>query len=381
MTDFTVLGIETSCDETAAAVVRLKAANAPNQAGQIHSNVILSQIDEHAPFGGVVPEIAARSHISALDGIVKQALDDAKMRLTDMDAIAATAGPGLIGGVMVGLVTGKSLAMAAQLPFIGVNHLEAHALTVRLSGKLAFPYLLLLVSGGHCQLIGVEALGQYTLYGTTLDDAAGEAFDKAAKLMGLAYPGGPEIERVARAGDANAINLPRPMTGDGGCDFSFSGLKTALRLRAEKMQPVNDADIANLASAFQTSVVDCLTERSENAMQKFAPKYQGRQTYQAGQVHQGSQAHQGGLNFVIAGGVAANQYLRERFEKTCAAQGFALHVAPPALCTDNAAMIAWAGAERLARGQDDGYDMAPRARWSLSDLTPPLAMPRPSAPK
>lgn len=356
-----VLGIETSCDETAAAVVRLTAdtADEDNAApqGDILSNVILSQIDEHAPFGGVVPEIAARSHISALDGIVAQALEEANVTLEEIDGIAATAGPGLIGGVMVGLVTGKSLAMAAKKPFIGINHLEAHALTVRLTGEGSFPYLLLLVSGGHCQLIGIEGLGQYKLYGSTLDDAAGEAFDKAAKLMGLPYPGGPEIEKLARLGNETAIDLPRPMKGDGGCDFSFSGLKTALRTRAEQMQPVNQDDLANLAASFQASVADCLIERSENAMQKFETKNL-----------------RGKLNFVIAGGVAANQYLRARFETSCAAKGYTLAIAPPALCTDNAAMIAWAGAERLSLGQNDGYGIAPAARWALADLFPPAKL-------
>ena len=361
----TVLGIETSCDETAAAVVRL---NAPEKGGEnrgeILSNIIASQIDSHAPFGGVVPEIAARQHIDVLDAVIAQALTAAKQTPDTLNAIVATAGPGLIGGVMVGLVTGKSMAMAAGLPFIGVNHLEAHALTARLETPVPFPYLLLLVSGGHCQLISVDGLGQYRLFGSTRDDAVGEAFDKAAKLVGLAYPGGPEIERAAQKGNGAKINLPRPLCGDGGCDFSFSGLKTALRRQVEKKQKLSAKDVADLAAAFQTSVTDCLIERSENAMAKFSA--------------QAGAAGANNLRFVLAGGVAANQYIRQSFARLCQARGFALHIAAPDLCTDNAAMVAWAGAERLARGQNDFYGGAPRARWPLGALTPP-APPTPPA--
>ena len=355
----TVLGIETSCDETAAAVLRVatpekSAEKSAENSGAILSNVIASQIDSHAPFGGVVPEIAARQHIDVLDAVIAQALATAKCTPAALDGIAATAGPGLIGGVMVGLVTGKSMAMAAGLPFIGVNHLEAHALAVRLETQVAFPYLLLLVSGGHCQLISVDGLGVYRLLGSTRDDAVGEAFDKAAKLVGLAYPGGPQIERAAQKGDGGKFNLPRPLLGDGSCDFSFSGLKTALRRQVEKLPALSANAVADLAAAFQTSVTDCLIERSENAMQKFS-----------------ATQSDDGLRFVIAGGVAANQYIRDAFAQMCAARGFALHIAAPDLCTDNAAMVAWAGAERLARGQNDFYGGAPRARWPLSDLKPP----------
>ena len=236
MTQLTVLGIETSCDETAAAVVRLSAGEQSEPpTGEILSNIVFSQIEEHKRFGGVVPEIAARSHVTRLDGLIEEAVREAGMDLEGLDGIAATAGPGLIGGVMVGLVTGKALALAGQKPFVAVNHLEAHLLTIRLTSPapdMAFPYLLLLVSGGHCQLVNVRGLGDYEVYGTTLDDAAGEAFDKAAKLLGLGYPGGPEIEICARTGNPSAIDLPRPLQHDGSCNFSFSGLKTALRTRA-----------------------------------------------------------------------------------------------------------------------------------------------------
>ena len=351
----TVLGIETSCDETAAAVIRLDPEK-PDGPGEILSNCVHSQIDAHAPYGGVVPEIAARSHVSIIDGLIEQAVADADINLTELDGIAATAGPGLVGGVMVGLMTGKMLALSLDKPFIGVNHLEGHALTVRLCAPLAFPYLLLLVSGGHCQLIAVKDHGLYETYGSTLDDAAGEAFDKAAKLMGLGYPGGPAIEKLAQKGDATVFDLPRPLTGDGRCDFSFSGLKTALRVRATQMQPVSETDLANLAASLQQAITDCLVERSHNAMRRFS---------QDRSAQAGDNAH---LKFVVAGGVAANTHIKTALEQMCDKENFSFHVAPPHLCTDNAAMIAWAGAERLRVGKLSMLNMAARPRWPLMEL-------------
>jgi N6-L-threonylcarbamoyladenine synthase len=363
--ELTVLGIETSCDETAAAIIRAPVARHGSatqvaSGGEILSNVVLSQIDMHAPYGGVVPELAARAHLSQLDHLVAAALQQAEMRLEDVDAIAATSGPGLIGGVLIGLATAKALALAANKPFIAVNHLEGHALTARLTGDLGFPYLLLLVSGGHCQLVAVHGLGDYQCLGTTRDDAVGEAFDKAAKLLRLGYPGGPEIEKRAADGAAKRFDLPRPLLGDKQtdtqCDFSFSGLKTALRQQAEKLQPLSDQDIDDLSAGFQAAVLDCLADRSANAMAQFSARV----------------GPQDPLDFVIAGGVAANSALRQRLQILCHENNFTLHVAPAALCTDNAAMIAWAGAERLAAGYLEADAMAApaRARWPLADVSP-----------
>ena len=360
----TWLGIETSCDETAAAIIRAPVSEASNGgvigAGEIISNVVLSQIEMHAPYGGVVPELAARAHLSQLDHLVAQALEEANMSLQDIDAVAATSGPGLIGGVLIGLTTAKALALAASKPFIPINHLEGHALTARLTGGVRFPYLLLLVSGGHCQLLSINGLGDYDCLGTTRDDAVGEAFDKAAKLLRLGYPGGPEIEARAAQGDGTRFALPRPLLSskeaDAQCDFSFSGLKTALRQQAEKLQPLKAKDIDDLSASFQMAVLDCLENRSAHAMLKFAATHQADG---AGRHH-----------FVIAGGVAANTALRTRLHAACAGYNFDLHVAPPALCTDNAAMIAWAGAEHFAAGTQSANTMdAPaRARWPLAAL-------------
>ena len=350
----TILGVETSCDETAVAIVRRK----PSGDGDVLANLVLSQIDMHAPYGGVVPELAARAHIDHLDRLVAEALAAANMRLEDMDAIAATAGPGLIGGVLVGLTLGKALALGADRPFIGINHLEGHALTIRLVAPMPFPYLLLLVSGGHCQLLEVTGLGQYTEYGATRDDAVGEAFDKAAKLMGLGYPGGPEIEKQAQHGNPQAFALPRPLTREADIpyDFSFSGLKTALRHQAVQCQPLEAHHIADLSASFQAAVLDCLADRARHAMRRFA------------EAHDKQAA--GGHRFVVAGGVAANQALRQSLQSEAEAAGFSLAVAPPALCTDNAAMIAWAGAERLAANNmpDFGPGVAARARWPLTQI-------------
>jgi N6-L-threonylcarbamoyladenine synthase len=360
----TILGIETSCDETAAAIVRAPVGEngAINGQGSIVSNVVLSQIDMHAPYGGVVPELAARAHLSQLDRLIEQALSEAEIRLDEIDAVAATSGPGLIGGVLIGLTTGKALALAANKPFIGVNHLEGHALTVRMTDATAFPYLLLLVSGGHCQLISVNGLADYHCFGTTRDDAVGEAFDKAAKLLRLGYPGGPEIEARAVTGDPSQFNLPRPLLRSSDpstvFDFSFSGLKTALRQQAENLQPLSQQNIDDLAASFQAAVLDCLADRSANAMRQFR------------QLHPLKGAKGEPLSFVIAGGVAANAALRQRLDELSAQMNFAVHVAPPALCTDNAAMIAWAGAERLVAGEIADHPMAEpaRARWPLAEL-------------
>jgi N6-L-threonylcarbamoyladenine synthase len=338
----TVLGIETSCDETAAAVVR-GAAPGP---GTILSDVIFSQLEEHRPYGGVVPEIAARAHVEMLDGIIERALEEAGCALAEVDAVAATAGPGLIGGVMVGLVTAKALALAAAKPLVAVNHLEAHALSARLAEGVAYPFLLLLVSGGHCQLLGVEGVGRFRLYGTTIDDAAGEAFDKTAKLLGLAYPGGPRLEALAKSGNAKAYDLPRPLKGREGADFSFSGLKTAVRHLTLKRE-VNAAD---LAASFQQAVVDSLADRVRAGMAMFRRDF----------PQHGSPA------FVMAGGVAANGAIRAALSAVAEEEDFVLKVPPVRLCTDNAAMVAWAGVERAGLGLFDSLEAPARARWPLA---------------
>jgi N6-L-threonylcarbamoyladenine synthase len=342
MRPLTVLGLETSCDETAASVVR---GIAPGP-GSILSNVVFSQFDAHRAFGGVVPEIAARAHIEMLDAVIEDALERAGLELGDLDAIAATAGPGLIGGVMVGLTTAKALALASGKPFVGINHLEAHALTARLTDGVAFPFLLLLISGGHCQLLGVEGVGKFRLYGTTIDDAVGEAFDKTAKLLGLPYPGGPEIEKLAREGNAKRVLLPRPMRGRAGADFSFSGLKTAVRHAAA------NADKADLAASFQSAVIDILLDRIRAAMDMFRSEFSGT----AGTL-------------VVAGGVAANGAIRAALTRLCEEENFAKKIPPPGLCTDNAAMVAWAGVERSQLGLFDALGVTPKARWPLQDMT------------
>jgi N6-L-threonylcarbamoyladenine synthase len=338
-----VLGIETTCDETAAAVVRRD----EDGRGEILSNVILSQTLEHQPYGGVVPEIAARAHVEALDHIIAKAMVDAKLSLPALDAIAAAAGPGLIGGVIVGLTTAKAIALVAEKPLIAVNHLEAHALTARLTDRTPFPYCLFLASGGHTQILAVLDVGKYVRLGTTIDDAIGEAFDKTAKLLGLPYPGGPEVEREAANGDADRFILPRPMLGRAEADFSLSGLKTALRLEAEKVVPLSDKDVADLCAAFQMAVADVVTDRLRAGLRLFREKFGGPTA------------------LVAAGGVAVNQTIRRALGRVAAEQGTTLVAPPPELCTDNGAMIAWAGAERLARGLTDTLDVAPRARWPL----------------
>jgi N6-L-threonylcarbamoyladenine synthase len=336
----TILGIETSCDETAAAVVR---GFAPGP-GEILSNVVFSQIEAHAPYGGVVPEIASRAHLEILDDIVERALAEAKVSLSELDGIAATAGPGLIGGVMVGLTTAKALALGTGKPLVAVNHLMGHALTARLTHGVEFPFLLLLVSGGHCQLVGVGGIHEFRLYGSTIDDAVGEAFDKTAKILGLPYPGGPAVEAAAKHGNAKAHDLPRPMKGRAGADFSFSGLKTALRQLAETGVSVEDA-----SASFQAAVIDILRDRTRIAMQMFRRDFPN------------------GNTLVVAGGVAANQAIGAGLNRLCADEDFTALIPPPRLCTDNAAMIAWAGVERLsAGGAGDALSTSPRARWPLA---------------
>ena len=347
-----VLGIETSCDETAAAVVSRDAGGR----GRILSDVILSQVDAHAVFGGVVPEIAARAHVEALDQVIATALREADATFADIDAVAATAGPGLIGGLIVGLTTAKAIALAAGKPLIAVNHLEGHALTARLTDGLAFPYLLLLVSGGHTQFVSVEGAGVYRRLGTTIDDALGEAFDKAAKLLGLGYPGGPAVEAAAARGDPARFALPRPLIDRPEPDFSLSGLKTALRLAAEKIAPLSSGDVDDLAASFQTAVTDVVADRTARAMALF------REAHPA----------TGRGTLVIAGGVAANQAIRDRLVTATSQAGFTL-VAPPArLCGDNAVMIAWTGVERLALGLTDPLDVAARPRWPLDEMARPV---------
>jgi N6-L-threonylcarbamoyladenine synthase len=335
-----VLGLESSCDETAAAVVTADR--------KILSNVVLSQTEEHAPFGGVVPEIAARAHITQMDRLVDKAMKEAEIDYTDLSAVAATAGPGLIGGVLVGLMTAKAIAAVADVPLIGVNHLEAHALTARLTNEVTFPYLLLLVSGGHSQLLVVEGVGKYRRLGTTIDDAVGEAFDKTAKLLDLGFPGGPAVEKAATNGNPYRFSLPRPMKGREGCNFSFSGLKTAVRQAREKLgDRATNQDIADLAASFQKAAVESLMDRVSNALELFIRDYPK------------------GHSLVVAGGVAANQYLKSKLTTLINTHNMQHVVPPPKLCTDNGAMIAWAGVERLGLGLTDSLDLAARARWPL----------------
>lgn len=348
-----VLGIESSCDETAAALVRGDRT--------ILAQHIASQDEAHRPYGGVVPEIAARAHVEKVTPLIAATLADAGMTLADVDAIAATAGPGLIGGVMVGLVTGKALAMAAGKPLIAVNHLEGHALSPRLADdSLEFPYLLLLASGGHCQLLMVEGVGRYRRLATTIDDALGEAFDKTAKILGLGYPGGPAVERLAALGNAKAVALPRPLLGSAEPHFSFAGLKSAV-MRAKQAQPplvqgclsgppvqtgYSDAD---LAAAFQQAAIDCVIDRTARAMLRA----------------------ESATALVVAGGVAANKAVRAALEALAGSSGLRFVAPPLSLCTDNAAMIGWAGLERLRLGYSDPLDFAARPRWPLDPEAQP----------
>lgn len=340
----TILGIETSCDETAAAIV----VRDQFGGGTISSNVVRSQLDEHAAFGGVVPELAARAHVTYLDHIIAQACREADIGLDAVDAIAATAGPGLIGGVLVGLTTAKALAAALGKPLIAVNHLEAHALTARLTNGVQFPYLMLLVSGGHSQFMLVRGVGDYQRWGTTIDDALGEAFDKVAKLLSLGHPGGPAVEAIAKSGDAKRFRFPRPLLREARLDFSFSGLKTAVRLQAEALAPLSNRDVADIAASFQAAVAEVVAVRSRQALERFAADHPRHK-----------------LQLVVAGGVAANQSIAGALRQVCDAVGATLIVPPIALCTDNGAMVAWAGAERFALGATDPLDFTARPRWPL----------------
>lgn len=349
-----VLGIETSCDETAAAIVTDKR--------EILSNVVLSQLKEHAVYGGVVPEIAAREHLTHIDKVIKASLENAKLKITDIDAIAATCGPGLIGGVMIGMMSAKAIAASQNIPFIAINHLEGHALTARLTDNIQFPYLILLVSGGHTQLLIAESLGGYKRLGTTLDDAAGECFDKSAKLMGLRHPGGPNLEKIAATCKSpnlaqERFQLPRPMKGRPGCDFSFSGLKTAVRTHIQNLPegPLRESDIADLAASFQIAVADILADRCKHALKTFIHEY-GKQTQSP--------------TLVICGGVSANKTILNRLEELALNKGIALYAPPLSLTGDNGAMIAWAGLEHLQQRHSSPLDFKARPRWPLDPDAP-----------
>lgn len=339
-----VLGIETTCDETAAGVVEVSS----NGECSILSNVVLSQVMEHLAYGGVVPEIAARAHVQSIDKIIAQAMSQAEnLQYSQLDGIAAAGGPGLIGGVMVGLTTGKAIALASGIPFVAINHLEAHALTARLTEAVDFPYLLLLMSGGHTQLVAVLGIDDYVRIGTTLDDAIGEAFDKVAKILGLPFPGGPKIEQVAVGGDSQRFVFPRPMRGRDTADFSLSGLKTAVKLIADQNAPISDQDISDIAASFQAAVVDIVVDRMRVGLRHFRSKFGVPSA------------------MVVSGGVAANREIRQALVRLSAEAGLRLALPPVSLCTDNGVMIAWAGIERLRIGKSSSLDFAPRPRWPL----------------
>ena len=339
-----VIGIESSCDETAVAVL--------DPHGSILAEAVLSQLAEHAPFGGVVPEIAARAHLAHLPALAARVMAEAGVGFADLGGVAASCGPGLIGGLIVGAGFGKGVALAHGLPFVAVNHLEAHALTARLPGLVPdgapFPYLLLLLSGGHCQCVAVDGVSRYRRLGGTIDDAVGEAFDKVGKLLGLPWPGGPALERLAATGNPAAQSFPRPLLGRAGCDFSFSGLKTAVAQRIARMQPLAEADRADIAAGFQRAVAEVLADRAAHAL---AMMPEARL-------------------LVVAGGVAANAAVRAALAGAAAAGGVPLVAPPIRLCTDNAVMVAWAGIERLRLGMTDPLGFAPRPRWPLAELMP-----------
>lgn len=340
-----VLGIESSCDETAIALVR--------EDGTVLAHALATQQQHHAPFGGVVPEIAARAHLAQIDRLYTSAMADAGVDISQVDAVAVTAGPGLIGGVIVGVMLAKAIAAATHKPLIAVNHLEGHALTVRLTHGVDFPYYLLLISGGHCQQLIVRGVGDYVRLGGTKDDALGEAFDKCAKMLGMPYPGGPALEKAARSGNPAAYDFPRPLKGTQGCDFSFSGLKTAVRQRIEKevarVGTLTHTIIADVSASFEAAVLDVLHERVGKALTE-------------------AQADYPITALAVAGGVAANQAIGAHLQSLAQAHALPLVVAPPALCTDNGVMIAWAGMERLRLGVVDDLRLQPRARWPLTEL-------------
>ena len=338
-----ILGIETTCDETAAAVVGIGF----DGRGEILSNEVLSQIAEHAAYGGVVPEIAARAHVEVIDRLIARALKNAGCAMGSIDGIAAAAGPGLIGGVLVGLTTAKAMALVTRKPLLAVNHLEAHALTARLTDGIGFPYLLLLASGGHTQLVAVKGVGEYVRIGTTIDDAIGEAFDKVAKMLGLPYPGGPHVEREAAKGNPERFSLPRPMLGRPEPDFSLSGLKTAVRLEAERIAPLAASDVPDLCASFQAAIVDVVVDRTRVALRRFR-EIAGHPTA-----------------LVVAGGVAASQGMRQGLQRLAVETGLKLVAPPASLCGDNGAMIAWAGLERLRLGMIDDITAPARALWPL----------------
>ena len=349
-----VLGIESSCDETACAIV--------NDKREILGHTVLSQ-QEHKAFGGVVPEIAARAHLEHIDEIIEATIKQANISFEDIDAIAAAAGPGLIGGVVVGVMAAKAIALALNKPFVAVNHLEGHALCARLSDDVQYPYLLLLVSGGHCQILIVKDVGEYERLGTTIDDAAGEAFDKVAKMLGLGYPGGPMIEKRAAVGDETRFSLPRPLIGSQDCNLSFSGLKTAVRKLIESYSPdgilehanIPTQDVADICACFQYTATDCLVRKLKRAISIFKQKYPQ------------------GKDLVVSGGVAANTYLRSKLKNLADNNGLRFAAPPIRFCTDNGVMIAWAGLERFQKGYSDGLDFKPRPRWPLDENAPKAA--------
>lgn len=335
-----ILGLESSCDETAVAIVA--------DDKTIHAHLIHSQYQEHLPYGGVVPEIASRAHMERLDTLIQAAMEKAKLNdFSQLDGIAVTAGPGLIGGVIVGLMTAKSIASVSKRPLLAVNHLEGHALTVRLTDTVEFPYLLLLVSGGHCQILAVENVGKYKKLGGTIDDALGEAFDKVAKILGLGYPGGPAVEKAALHGNPKRFMFPHPLKGKKNCDFSFSGLKTAVKREVDLLGTITEQDIYDICASFQLTIAAILEDRLANAIVSFSDLYPKANT------------------LVVAGGVAANQYLRKSLHHLCERFNFILKAPPLTLCTDNGAMIAWAGIERLKLGLIDPITVVPKARWPL----------------
>lgn len=342
MNEQIVMGIESSCDETACALV--------NDKGEILSSVVWSQYDEHRRFGGVVPEIAARAHLEKCDVLIKEALDRAGKTFQDLSAVAVAAGPGLIGGVLVGVMTAKAIAYCHHLPFIAVNHLEGHALTARLSHPVQFPYLLLLTSGGHCQVLIVEGVGKYKKLGATIDDSAGEAFDKVAKMLDIGYPGGPNLEKQAKLGNAKRFQFPVPMRGRAGCDFSFSGLKTAVRVCIERQENLTAQDKSDICAGFQSAVIKQVEDRLKHGIQTFKELYPDAK------------------DLVVAGGVAANTALRNKLQEIADKNHLIFSAPPIHLCTDNGVMIAWAGMERHKKGLHDNFDFKARPRWPLDTL-------------